>query len=85
MQQADINDTIQLTGKLEGGIRDLARAAEIFHEMIYNDGEDSHIKWMADRILLDTGKLVAEFEALWEAKLERAYPFRGSEQPAGSR
>jgi hypothetical protein len=84
MAQADINDTIQLTGKLEGGIRDLARAAEIFHEMIYNNGNDEHIKWMADKLLQDTGELVADFEALWEAKLERANPFRAPEQPAGS-
>lgn len=80
---AENNDTIQLTGKLEGGIRDMARAAEILHGTIYNDGDAAHVKWLADKLLEDSGKLVATFDNLWEAKLERANPFRG-DAAAGS-
>lgn len=55
-------DNRDLNEKLEGGIRDLARAAAIIHEMVFNQGDEEHIMWMADKLLEDTGKLVTVFD-----------------------
>ncbi len=67
-------DNIYLTGKLEGGIRDIHRAAALTHNLIYNEGDDEHIKWMADKLVEGTRDLIKDFE---EALAAKHATFRG--------
>jgi hypothetical protein len=43
------------------GILDLKRATEILHSLVHNDGDEGHLRWMADKILNDASDLHQHF------------------------
>lgn len=52
------------------GISNLKSATEILHSLVHNDGDEEHLRWVAEKLLNDASDLHKEFSEKLGACIE---------------
>lgn len=84
MLSAEMNDRDYLVdlSNTQVEISNLKSAADILHSLVHNDGDEAHLKWMADKLLDDAYELSKRFSKAFDAKIASLRQVDGLAQAA---
>lgn len=82
MLSAEMNDYLADLSNTQVEISNLKSAADILHSLVHNDGDEAHLKWMADKLLDDVYELSTRFSKAFDAKIASLRQIDGLAQAA---